>query len=53
MTTCDDRPWLKAYDPGVLPDIDIPDKATYADSLFEGLMAFPERAAMHAAIWRL
>ncbi|RJP94979.1 MAG: AMP-dependent synthetase [Desulfobacteraceae bacterium] len=46
MTTSDDRPWLKAYDPGILPDIDIPDK-TYADALVEGLTAFPDRAAMH------
>ncbi|MFZ2634488.1 MAG: AMP-binding protein [Desulfosalsimonadaceae bacterium] len=46
MTTYDDRPWLRAYDPGILPDIDIPDK-TYTDALMEGLTALPNRAAMH------
>ncbi len=46
MTTYDDRPWLKAYDSGILPDIGIPDK-TYVDALMEGLTAFPDRAAMH------
>ncbi len=46
MTTYDDRPWLKAYDPGTLPDIDIPAK-TYTDALIEGLTTDPDRAAMH------
>jgi len=42
----DDRPWVKAYDPGIPPDIDIPAK-TYTDTLLEGLTAAPNRAAMH------
>jgi long-chain acyl-CoA synthetase len=46
MTTYDDRPWLKAYDPGIPPDIDIPSK-TYTDALIEGLATNPDRAAMH------
>jgi acyl-CoA synthetase (AMP-forming)/AMP-acid ligase II len=47
MTTpYDDRPWLKAYDPGIPADIDIPSK-TYTDALLEGLTAAPDRAAMH------
>ncbi|PIP39176.1 MAG: AMP-dependent synthetase [Desulfobacterales bacterium CG23_combo_of_CG06-09_8_20_14_all_51_8] len=46
MTTYDDRPWLKAYDPGTPPDIAIPAK-TYTDALLEGLAAAPDRAAMH------
>jgi len=46
MKTYDDRPWLKAYDPGIPPDIDIPEK-TYTDALIEGLMLAPERAAMN------
>ena len=46
MTTYDDRPWLKAYDPGLPTDIDIPSK-TYTDALIEGLTAAPDRAAMH------
>jgi len=46
MTTYDDRPWLKAYDPGTPPNIAIPAK-TYTDALLEGLAAAPDRAAMH------
>jgi acyl-CoA synthetase (AMP-forming)/AMP-acid ligase II len=46
MTIYDDRPWLKAYDPGVSPDIQIPDNTTYSDALMEGLTAFPDRTAM-------
>ncbi len=46
MKTYDDRPWLKAYDPGIPPDIDIPEK-TYTDTLLEGLTAAPDRAAIH------
>ncbi len=42
----DERPWLKAYDPGIPADIDIPEK-TYTDALLEGLTSFPDRAAMH------
>ena len=42
----DDRPWLKAYDPEIPADIDIPAK-TYTDTLIEGLTASPDRAAMH------
>ena len=46
MTSYDDSPWLKSYDPGIPPDIDIPEK-TYTDALMEGLTAFPDRAALH------
>lgn len=46
MTIYDDRPWVKAYDPGIPPDIDIPAK-TYTDALLKGIAAFPDRAAMH------
>ena len=46
MTNYDDRPWLKAYDSGLSSDIDILTK-TYTDALIEGLIAAPDRAAMH------
>jgi acyl-CoA synthetase (AMP-forming)/AMP-acid ligase II len=46
MTNYDDRPWLKAYDSGLPSDIDILTK-TYTDALIEGLIAAPDRAAMH------
>jgi len=46
MTIYDDRPWVKAYDPGIPPDIDIPGK-TYTDALLKGIAAFPDRAAIY------
>lgn len=46
MTPYDERPWVKAYDSKVPPDIDIPPK-TYIDALLEGLTFSPDRAAMH------
>ncbi len=46
MTPYDERPWIKAYDPGVPPDIDIPAE-TFTGALLEGLTVAPDRAAMH------
>ncbi len=46
MTPYDERPWIKAYDPGVPPDINIPAE-TFTGALLEGLMAAPDRAAIH------
>lgn len=42
----EDRKWVRHYDPGVLPEIPIPD-ITFTDMLLEGIKAKPQRPALH------
>lgn len=42
----DERPWLKFYDPGVEPEIEIPD-ISVLDRINEVTSEFPERPAFH------
>ncbi len=44
--TYDSKPWLKSYDEGVSPDIDIPD-TTFAELLGKSFSDFADRPAMH------
>ena len=44
--TYDDKPWLKSYDEGVHPEIEIPD-ISLVDRFDEILRRFPERPAIH------
>ncbi len=46
MTTYDDKPWLKFYEKGLPPELEIPDK-TYADLLEEAMDVNPDGPAMH------
>jgi len=46
MSVYESKPWLKWYDEGVKPEIEIPDK-TYLDFLEQGLSDDPERPAFH------
>jgi acyl-CoA synthetase (AMP-forming)/AMP-acid ligase II len=46
MTVYESKPWLKWYDEGVKPEIEIPEK-TYLDFLEEGLSDNPDRPAFH------
>jgi acyl-CoA synthetase (AMP-forming)/AMP-acid ligase II len=46
MTTYDDKPWLRFYEQGLPPEIEIPDK-TYADLLEEAMNANPDGPALH------
>ncbi len=46
MSVYESKPWLKWYDEGVKPEIEIPDK-TYLDFLEEGLSDNPGRPAFH------
>ncbi|MFO7558969.1 MAG: AMP-binding protein [Desulfobacterales bacterium] len=46
MSVYESKPWLKWYDEGVKPEIEIPDK-TYLDFLEEGLSDNPDRPAFH------
>ncbi|MFH1952161.1 MAG: AMP-binding protein [Pseudomonadota bacterium] len=44
--TYDDKPWLKSYDEGVHPEIEIPD-ISLVDRFDEILRRFPEKPAIH------
>ena len=46
MTVYDERPWLRSYDAGIAPDIDVPE-GTYLDMLERGLTFKPDRAAFY------
>lgn len=44
--TYDDKPWLKSYDPGVEPEVEIPD-TTLVDKFKEITSQFPDNPAAH------
>jgi len=46
MTTYDDKPWLRFYDEGVGPEVDISD-ASFPDLFAESVATDPERPALH------
>lgn len=46
MVRYDDKPWLKWYDKGVDPSLNVPE-CTYIDLLDEAIRKFPSRTAFH------
>jgi len=46
MSPKKDRPWISSYDPGVRPDVEIPD-ISYTSFLIEGMRSNPDRIALN------
>lgn len=46
MSVYDERPWLRSYDPGITPELNVPNE-TYVDLLERAMKSCPDIAAFH------